>query len=98
MRAGLDAPACIIRSATATNAELLLQKGKLGTIAPGAYADLLVVEGDPLADLHVLADPEKNLKLIMKDGVIYKNQLGCGGLRPYTRLQNGTRTRGVLRT
>jgi imidazolonepropionase-like amidohydrolase len=76
MRAGLDSPASIIRSATATNAELLLQKKKLGTIAPGAYADLLIVEGDPLADLHVLADPQKNLKVIMKDGVIYKNQLG----------------------
>src|SRR5207344_601588 len=45
MRAGLDSPAAIIRSATATNAELLLQKGKLGTITPGAYADLLIVEG-----------------------------------------------------
>ena len=66
MRAGLDSPASIIRSATATNAELLLQKEKLGTIAPGAYADLLIVEGDPLADLHILADPKKNLKLIMK--------------------------------
>ena len=37
-----------IRSATAINAELLMQKGKLGTISPGAYADILVVEGDPL--------------------------------------------------
>ena len=55
----------------------LLQKGKLGTIAPGAYADLLIFEGNPpLADLHVLADPQKNLKVIMKDGMIYKNQLG----------------------
>ena len=75
MRAGLDSPAAIIRSATATNAELLQQKRKLGTIAPGAYADLLIVEGDPLADLRALANPEKNLKLIMKDGVIYKNEL-----------------------
>jgi len=76
MRAELDSPAAIIRSATSTNAELLQQKGKLGTIAPGAYADLLIVEGDPLTDLRVLMDPEKNLKLIMKDGVIYKNELG----------------------
>jgi len=76
MRAELDSPVDIIRSATSTNAELLQQKGKLGTIAPGAYADLLIVEGDPLTDLRVLMDPEKNLKLIMKDGVIYKNELG----------------------
>jgi imidazolonepropionase-like amidohydrolase len=66
----------VIRSATATNAELLMQEGKLGVIAPGAYADLLVVDGDPLADLRVLTDPQRNLKVIMKDGVLYKNELG----------------------
>jgi len=75
-RAGLDSPARIIRSATATNAELLMQEGKLGVIAPSAYADLLVVDGDPLADLRVMADPQRNLKVIMKDGVLYKNELG----------------------
>jgi imidazolonepropionase-like amidohydrolase len=75
MRMTLDSPANIIRSATTTNAELLMQNGKLATIAPGAYADLLVVEGDPLTDLRVMLDPRNNLKLIMKDGVIYKNEL-----------------------
>jgi imidazolonepropionase-like amidohydrolase len=52
-----------------------MQKGKLGTIAPGAYADLLVIEGNPLADLQVLLNPKNNLKLIMKGGVLYKNEL-----------------------
>jgi len=75
MRMDLDSPANVIRSATTTNAALLMQKDKLGTIAPGAYADLLVVEGDPLTDLRVMLDPQKNLKLIMEDGVIYKNEL-----------------------
>jgi imidazolonepropionase-like amidohydrolase len=75
MRMELDSPANIIRSATATNAALLMQEGKLGTIVPGAYADLLVVEGDPLTDLRVMLEPQANLKLIMKDGVIYKNEL-----------------------
>jgi imidazolonepropionase-like amidohydrolase len=75
-RAPLDSAARIVRSATATNAELLMQKGKLGVIAPGAYADLLVVNGDPLTDLRVLTDPQRNLKVIMKDGVLYKNDLG----------------------
>jgi len=75
MRMKLDSPANIIRSATMTNAELLMQKGKLGTIAAGAYADLLVVEGNPLLDVEVMLDPRNNLKLIMKDGVIYKNEL-----------------------
>jgi len=75
MRMDLDSPANVIRSATTTNAALLMQKDKFGTIAPGAYADLLVVEGDPLTDLRVMLDPQKNLKLIMKHGVIYKNEL-----------------------
>ena len=52
-----------------------MQSGNLGVIAPGACADLLVVEGDPLSDMKVMADPQKNLKLIMKDGVVYKNEL-----------------------
>ena len=43
---------------------------------PGARADLLVVEGNPLEDLGVLRDPERNLKLVVKDGVIYKDALG----------------------
>jgi imidazolonepropionase-like amidohydrolase len=53
-----------------------MQEGKLGVIAPGAYADLLVVDGDPLADLRLMIDPQRNLKGIMKDGVLYKNELG----------------------
>ena len=54
-----------------------MEKGTLGTIAEGAYADLLIVEGNPLADLGVLMNPQKNLKLIMKDGAIYKNDLAA---------------------
>ena len=75
MRMELDEPLNIIRSATRVNAELLNQAGKLGVIAPNAYADLLVVDGDPLRDLAILTNPEKHLKLIMKGGVIYKNEL-----------------------
>jgi len=52
-----------------------MEKGRLGAIAEGARADLLVVEGDPLADLGVLMDPQRHLKFIMKDGVVYKNEL-----------------------
>jgi imidazolonepropionase-like amidohydrolase len=77
MRQDLDTPADILRSATVTNAELLMEKGTLGTIAEGAYADLLIVDGNPLADLGVLMNPQKNLKVIMKDGVIYKNELAA---------------------
>ncbi len=65
----------ILCSATVINADLLMQKGSLGTISAGAYADLLVVDGDPLVDLGILVDPQHKLKLIMKAGVIYKNAL-----------------------
>ena len=54
--------------------ELSLYKdGPLGVIQEGTYADLLVVDGSPLEDISLLADPAKNLKLIMKDGKIYKD-------------------------
>ena len=74
-RIGLDDPVNVLRSATAVNADLLMQKGMLGTIAPGAYADLLIVDGNPLHDLKVMLDPAGRLKLIMKDGVVVKNEL-----------------------
>src|SRR5438876_1768090 len=57
MRMDLDEPAEIIRSATRVNAELLGEKETLGVIAQGAYADLLVIDGDPLKDIRVLIDP-----------------------------------------
>ncbi|MET0543072.1 MAG: amidohydrolase family protein [Variovorax sp.] len=75
MRMTLDTPANILRSATVTNADLLMSKGLLGTIAEGAHADLLIVDGDPLTDLRVLLDPQKNLKFIMKGGVVCKNEM-----------------------
>ena len=51
------------------------QDGPLGVIKEGAYADLLIVDGNPLEDISLLADPAQNLKLIMKDGRIFKNTL-----------------------
>jgi imidazolonepropionase-like amidohydrolase len=47
--------------------------GKLGVVEQGALADLLLVEGNPLEDINLIADPAKNFKVIMKDGRIYKN-------------------------
>jgi len=49
--------------------------GPLGVIQEGAYADILLVNGNPLKDILLLTNPEKNLSLIMKDGKIYKNTL-----------------------
>ena len=42
-------------------------------IEEGAYADLLLIDGNPLEDISIMTDSEKNFRLIMKDGVIYKN-------------------------
>jgi imidazolonepropionase-like amidohydrolase len=51
------------------------QDGPLGVIKEGAYADILLVDGNPLDDIKLLAKPDNNLKIIMKDGNIYKNTL-----------------------
>ena len=48
---------------------------KLGVLEAGALADMILVDGDPLKDIQLLAQPEKAFKVIMKDGVIYKNTL-----------------------
>jgi imidazolonepropionase-like amidohydrolase len=69
IRARALPPLEIVRSATVVNAELLGRRGELGVVAPGALADLLVVEGDPLADVAPLADPERHLALVVKGGV-----------------------------
>lgn len=66
----------IIKSATSVNAEILGQKGRLGRIAPGALADLLVVDGDPVADLTRLQNEGRYLMAIMQDGKFHKNLLG----------------------
>ena len=75
-------PAETLVMATGTNAELLALSGKrnpypgkLGVVEEGALADLLLVDGDPIANIKLIADPEKNLVVIMKDGKIYKNAL-----------------------
>ena len=72
IRAEAMAPFDIIRSATIVNAELLNRTGELGVIAPDARADLIVVEGDPLADIALLDGQGEHLTHIMKDGVFYK--------------------------
>ena len=68
-------PLEILRSATLVNAEILNRSGELGCIAPGALADLLIVDGNPLENLLLLVEPEKNLALIMKAGEPIVNHL-----------------------
>jgi imidazolonepropionase-like amidohydrolase len=75
-------PAEALVMATSTNAELLAlsgkrspYRGKLGVVEVGALADLLLVDGNPLQDISLVADPAKNFLIIMKAGKIYKNAL-----------------------
>lgn len=72
----------ILRQATSVNASLLGMSGprnpypgKLGVVEEGALADILVVDGNPLNDINLLADAERTLKVIMKDGIVYKNTI-----------------------
>ena len=75
-------PAEALKMATADNGELMALSGfinpypgRLGAVEEGALADLLLVEGDPLQDLGLVADPERSFLVIMKDGVVHKNTL-----------------------
>jgi imidazolonepropionase-like amidohydrolase len=75
-------PAQVLKMATSTNAELLALSGprspypgKLGVVEEGALADLLLVNGDPLANIKLIENPDKNFSVIMKDGKIYKNDI-----------------------
>ena len=75
-------PAEALTMATSTNAQLLALSGernpypgRLGVVEVGAMADLLLVEGDPLSDLRIIARPQQNFRVIVKDGRIYKNTI-----------------------
>lgn len=74
----------VLRLLTSGNAELAglsgprnPYPGKLGRIEAGAYADILVLDGNPLEDISLIADPERSMRLIMKDGRIHKNTLSA---------------------
>lgn len=70
IRGQVQAPADVIRSATVVAADLLDMSGEIGRLVPGARADLLLLDGDPLADLTVLAEPAGHLRAIVQDGAV----------------------------
>lgn len=81
-------PAEMLKLVTHDNAQLLALSGprspypgKLGVVEEGALADLLLVDGDPLSNIDLIADPEKNFVVIMKDGKVYKNSLSPSNVR-----------------
>lgn len=75
IRAQVLSPHEVICSATAVAAEVLRMDGKLGVVAPGAMADLLVVDGDPLADIGLLEGQGRHIAAVMKGGSFMKNRL-----------------------
>ncbi|MGE8940450.1 amidohydrolase family protein [Leptospira interrogans] len=75
LRSRVVKPIEVIRSATTVGAKVLRHEGKLGCIKPGAFADLLVVDGNPLKDLAVLEGQGKHMQVIMKAGRFHKNTL-----------------------
>jgi imidazolonepropionase-like amidohydrolase len=76
LRSQVQPAAEVLRSATTVAARLLRLEGRVGVVAPGAWADLLVVEGNPLEDLEVLTEPARNLRLVMAAGRVHRNDLG----------------------
>jgi imidazolonepropionase-like amidohydrolase len=66
-------PMAAIQSATVRAAEMLDMQGQIGVIAPGAFADIIAVHGDPLKDIKVL----ENVQFVMKDGVVYHNEIAA---------------------
>lgn len=75
-------PLEILKMATSVNAELCAMSGsrnpypdKLGVVEAGALADMILIDGDPLSDIQLLAQPDRAFQVIMKDGIIYKNTL-----------------------
>ena len=74
-RAEVLKPLEIIRQATTVGAEVLRQEGKLGIVEPGAFADLIVVDGNPLKKLELFLDQGAHLPVIMKAGKFHKNAL-----------------------
>jgi len=82
-------PAEVLKMATGDNAQLLALSGKrnpyagkLGVVEEGALADLLLVDGNPLENIKLVADPVKTFVVIMKDGKVYKDVLNAGRPKP----------------
>jgi len=74
-RSEVFTPLEMLRQATSVGAEILMQEGRLGCVRPNAHADLIVVDGDPLKDIGLLAADGRKLDLIIRDGEIVKNRL-----------------------
>ncbi len=75
LRSEVVSPIEVIRSATTIAAQVLRQEGRLGTLAPGAFADIIVIDGNPLKNLGLFEGQGQHLSAIMKGGKFHKNRL-----------------------
>ena len=75
IRSEVLTPYEILRSATSTNAELMNMGGQIGTISPGAFADIIALNGNPLENMELFSQDGRYVELIMQDGYIYKNNI-----------------------
>ena len=75
LRSGAMSPVEVLQSATVTAARLMRQEGQIGQLVPGAWADLLVVDGDPTRDLAPLACPDTGIRLLVQGGRVVFNRL-----------------------
>lgn len=85
LRSEVQSPAEVLRSATIINARLLGKEGELGAIKPGALADLVVVQGNPLENLDVFQHQGASLPVILKGGEVVKRESVCS-LRTITAM------------
>src|SRR5262245_10439826 len=76
LRAPAMSPAQVLQSATFTAAQLLREEGRLGELAAGGWADVLLVDGDPTRETSMLSRPDDGIRLILQAGRIVKNRLG----------------------
>ena len=75
LRGQIQRPVDVLRSATSINAEIVQRAGELGQITPGALADLILVDGDPLSDLSVFVESAKTVRLVIIDGKVRRDRL-----------------------
>jgi len=75
LRGQVQPPVDVLRSATSINAEIIQQAGKLGQVSPGALADLILIDGDPLNDISVFIDSKESVRLVMIGGRVRRNRV-----------------------
>jgi imidazolonepropionase-like amidohydrolase len=75
LRKEVFTPLELLRQATSIGAELMMMEGKIGCVKPGAFADLIVVDGDPLKDINLVASEGKRLPMIVRAGEVVKDAL-----------------------